>query len=178
MDEDEKKPFVKQNEKDKERFAKEKAEFPEEDDAEDDGGGKKKKAKTSKKKKDPDRPKNAKSAYMFFCVDERKKLKEADPGLSFSDIGTQMGANWKALSDDAKAPYVQMNKDAKKKHTAEIEKYEAEHGKPEKKEKVKKTKSKKSKAAAAEDDADADADADADGDAPAADAAGDDAADD
>jgi len=172
MDEDEKKPFAKQNEKDKERYAKEKAEFPEEDDADDDGGSKKKKTKTGKKKKDPDAPKNAKSAYMFFCVDERKRLKEADPGLSFAEVGTQMGANWKALTDDAKTPYVQLNKDAKKKHAAEKEKYEAEHGKPDKKEKAKKTKGKK-KPAAAEDDGDADADADAD--APAGDDAGDDA---
>jgi hypothetical protein len=158
LDEEEKKPYMKQNEQDKARYAKEKEQFPDED-GDDDGGGKKKKAKTGKRKKDKDAPKNAKSAYMFFCGEERKRLKDADASLTFSQIGTQMGANWKALSDEQKQPYIEMNKEAKKKADANKAAYEAEHGKPEKAAK----KGKKAKKEAAEEEGD-DAGGDNDGD--------------
>jgi len=131
LDEGSKKPYIKQNEKDKARYEKEKEDFPEEEGEE---SGKKKKTKGSKKKKDG--PKPAKSAYLFFCEDERARLKKEDPSLGFQELGKKMGENWKGLSDEDKAPYVAKAKEAK----------EAAGGS------AKAAKPKKSKKAAKEDD--------------------------
>jgi len=156
----EKKPYEKQNEKDKARYEKEKEENPGTDDGDD--GGKKKKAKTGsgKAKKDKDAPKNAPSAYVLFCSDERPK----HPGIPFGEQGKLMGAAWKALGDDEKAPYVTKHEELKKVQGAAKAKYEEVHGKPEKKAKKKKAKGddedkpKKKKKAAAEADDDEGAD--------------------
>lgn len=114
LDEASKKPYVKLNEKDKKRYDEEKANFP----ADEDDGGSKKKAKGTKGKKDKDAPKGATSAYMFFCADERKRLKEEDPSLDFKTIGKKMGENWKALDEDSKAKYIKLNEESKEKAAA------------------------------------------------------------
>lgn len=138
LDEDARKPYVKLNEQDKARYEKEKEEMGDDAGAED--GGKKKKAKTTtgKAKKDKDAPKNAKSAYMFFCDAERPRLKAQTPDIEFKELGQLMGANWKKLSDEEKAPYNEQNKQAKIVSKAAKEEYEKTHGKPEKKTKAKK----------------------------------------
>jgi len=151
LDDEAKVPYAEQNKKDKERYEAEKADFPEPaDDDEDDGGSKKKKAKTGKAKKDPNAPKNAKTAYMRFCQDERKRLKESSPNLTFSEVGKQMGENWKALSDSEKKPYNDAYQKEKKSVDAAKAKYNAAKGDDGGK-KAKKPK----KAKAEEEDADA-----------------------
>jgi hypothetical protein len=39
-----------------------------------------------RRRKDPLAPKRAINAYMFFCKDERAKLKARNPGLSFGQV--------------------------------------------------------------------------------------------
>jgi len=156
----EKKPYEDQNEKDKQRYADEKANAP--DDDGDDGGSKKKKQKTGgeKKKKDKNAPKSAPSAYVLFCQEERPKLTKANPNLSFGELGTQLGAAWKALSEDEKQPFNDKHKQLKKEADAKKAAYEAEHGPIEKKKKTKKSgdgeKKKKKKKAASDDEGDDD----------------------
>ena len=57
------------------------------------------KAKGSPKAKKP------LSGYMLFAKEMRPKLKEQSPDLSFGEVGKELGARWRALSDAEKAKY-------------------------------------------------------------------------
>jgi len=45
-------------------------------------------------------PKKNKSSYMFFCEEERKKIKEDRPELGNKDIVVELGVRWKELKED------------------------------------------------------------------------------
>jgi hypothetical protein len=45
-------------------------------------------------------PKKNKSSYMFFCEEERKKIKEDRPELGNKDIVVELGVRWKQLKED------------------------------------------------------------------------------
>jgi hypothetical protein len=42
---------------------------------------------------------------MLFAKEMRPKLKEESPDLTFGEVGKELGARWRALSDDEKAKY-------------------------------------------------------------------------
>ncbi len=84
---------------DKDRYKEEMATYvPSESDSEEPEKSEKKK----RAKKPKDAPKNAKSAYMFFCADKRAEVKEQNPELSPKEITTKLGAMWKEIKDDEK----------------------------------------------------------------------------
>ena len=60
------------------------------------GGG----AATKRRRKDPGAPKGRRSAYIFFGNAKRAEVKELHPDFSLGDVGRELGARWKALSDD------------------------------------------------------------------------------
>lgn len=70
-------------------------------------------------KKGKDGPKRALSAYMFFCADERERIKQEDSGLSNKEIMSEMGRRWKALSDSDKEPYVRKHEEDKRRYENE-----------------------------------------------------------
>jgi len=45
------------------------------------------------------------TGYMLFAKEMRPVVKEEQPELSFGELGKELGARWRALSDDAKAKY-------------------------------------------------------------------------
>ncbi len=59
-----------------------------------------------KKLKDPNLPKRAKSAFMFYCDEHRGKLiekcKKKGKKVAISEIAKQLGAGWKKLKDRSK----------------------------------------------------------------------------
>lgn len=61
--------------------------------------------RSSAKKKDPNAPKRPKSAYMEYAVSRRPTLVKESPGLTFGEIGRQMGQEWRSMSDAEKKPY-------------------------------------------------------------------------
>ncbi|WVN88918.1 non-histone chromosomal protein 6 [Cryptococcus depauperatus CBS 7841] len=63
------------------------------------------KKRGSKKDKDPNKPKRALSAYMFFVQDYRERIKTENPEASFGDVGKLLGIKWKEMSDVEKKPY-------------------------------------------------------------------------
>ncbi|KAJ2553546.1 Non-histone chromosomal protein 6 [Coemansia sp. RSA 1933] len=67
--------------------------------------GRVKKTKVEKHKKDPNAPKRALSAYMFFSQANRASVQEANEGVSFGQIGKLLGAKWKEMSEKEKEPY-------------------------------------------------------------------------
>ncbi len=60
-------------------------------------GGKK---KGKKAKRDPLKPKRAISAYLFFCKDERPKLKAANPNIKVTEVVKECAAAWQKIKDD------------------------------------------------------------------------------
>mmetsp|Transcript_20633 Transcript_20633/g.38731 ORF Transcript_20633/g.38731 Transcript_20633/m.38731 type:complete len:244 (-) Transcript_20633:129-860(-) len=53
--------------------------------------------KKKKAKKDPDAPKRALSAYMYFCEEKRSSIKEANPDKSPAEITKILGEEWGKL---------------------------------------------------------------------------------
>ena len=45
------------------------------------------------------------AGYMLFAKETRPIVKEENPTFTFGEIGKEMGARWRALSDEAKAAY-------------------------------------------------------------------------
>ncbi|CAD6574333.1 MAG: Non-histone chromosomal protein 6 [Tremellales sp. Tagirdzhanova-0007] len=63
------------------------------------------KKKRAKKEKDPNKPKRALSAYMFFVQDYRERIKNENPDVTFGEVGKLLGAKWKEMKDSEKKPY-------------------------------------------------------------------------
>ncbi|KAL0450590.1 UNVERIFIED_CONTAM: FACT complex subunit SSRP1 [Sesamum latifolium] len=86
----------------------------------DDDGSKRKK---QKKKKDPNAPKRAISAFMFFSQTERENVKKSNPGISFTEVGKVLGERWNKMTAEEKAPYEAKARADKKRYTEEISGY-------------------------------------------------------
>ena len=88
-------------------------------------GLKPKPAKERGKRKDPNRAQEgAKTAYLFFSLSERPKVKAAEPDLSFGETAKRVGETWKGLSDAAKAPYVAKAEADARRHAREMASYQ------------------------------------------------------
>merc|ERR1711879_167123 len=61
--------------------------------------------KGGKKKKDPNAPKKALSAYMFFAQANRDKVKKEHPDATFGELGKYLGKLWSKASKSDKAKY-------------------------------------------------------------------------
>lgn len=86
-----------------------------------------------KKLKDPNKPKRAKSSYMYFAQAFRAKVtkklskKSKDGKASMAIVSKELGALWKKLSDKDKKPYqVEANKD-RERYKDEMEAYNSNH---------------------------------------------------
>ena len=106
--------------------------------AEPDGGTRFDKDSAGHKKKtakDPNAPKRAKSAYLYFSAERTPQLKQddADPPNPHDKetekkvynqwFMKQVGAEWKEMSDDDKEPYIEMNAADKERYAEEMEDY-------------------------------------------------------
>lgn len=61
-----------------------------------------KKTREKKAKKDPNQPKKPCGAYIFFCNDKRPAVKKDHPDWGVAQIGKELGAQWKAATEDDK----------------------------------------------------------------------------
>lgn len=116
MDEDDKAKYVKQAEGDRKRYQREMANYhpPEDQDTP---------QKKRRKKKDPRMPKRSMSGFMFFSSAKRPKLREQNPSASIGEIAKQLGAAWKIMTADQKAPYEESAKKDRKRYEVEMEQY-------------------------------------------------------
>ncbi|KAL4795557.1 Non-histone chromosomal protein 6 [Aspergillus venezuelensis] len=80
---------------------------------------------TTRRKKDPNAPKRGLSAYMFFANDNREKVREENPGITFGQVGKMLGEKWKALSDKERKPYEDKAATDKKRYEDEKAAYQA-----------------------------------------------------
>ncbi|ODN78065.1 hypothetical protein, variant 1 [Cryptococcus amylolentus CBS 6039] len=58
--------------------------------------------KQKREKMDPNKPKQALSAYMFFDQDNRERIMAEYPGATFDHVGKLLGLRWKEMSDSEK----------------------------------------------------------------------------
>ncbi|KAL4940951.1 Non-histone chromosomal protein 6 [Aspergillus oleicola] len=79
----------------------------------------------NRKKKDPNAPKRGLSAYMFFANDNREKVREENPGITFGQVGKMLGEKWKGLSDKERKPYEEKAATDKKRYEDEKAAYQA-----------------------------------------------------
>ena len=68
-------------------------------------------------------PKRALSAYIFFCQAKREEVKEANPELKSSEVMSELGKLWKALSDKKKKPFEKLAEEDKKRYAEEMKEY-------------------------------------------------------
>lgn len=86
------------------------------------------------KKKDPNAPKGARTAFVFFSTENRPMLmKEGEAKLSLTDASKKLGEMWKAMSEADKEKYNEMAKEDKVRYNNEMEAYSGQAGKKDKK---------------------------------------------
>ena len=79
-------------------------------------GGKKSKAKK-------EGPKKGLSAFMFYSQGARSGVIAENPGIKFGEIGKIVGADWKAMNDDEKQDYVEMERKDKERYETELRQF-------------------------------------------------------
>jgi hypothetical protein len=100
------------------------------DDEENDKNDKKKRAK-----KDPNAPRGAKNAYLYYCEANRSLLKEDNPDMTGKEIQKELAEQWKALKEEEPEEaeiYIKMANDDKERFVAENAEYIEKNGVPEK----------------------------------------------
>ena len=73
----------------------------------------------ARQKKDVNAPKRPLSAYIIYCQEQRESLKKKNPDMKATELTSQLGSMWKALSDEKKKQY-------HTKHEKERERYQRE----------------------------------------------------
>jgi hypothetical protein len=125
LNEGQKKKYQDMAEKDKARFAKEKAEASSESESEKKGkrkrGAKGKGGKADKKKKDPNAPKRPATGFLLYSQDKRKELlndaKFKD--MKMTELSKEIGAQWNKEKADIKEKYEKQAKVLKEKYEKE-----------------------------------------------------------
>ena len=126
-DEEVMKEFAEKAKQDKERYEEEKKDYvpPPADENDDTPKKGKKGGKKEKKVKAEGEPKRAKSAWLFFCDAERKKLAKEENAPKGKDILGELAKRWKELSDKKKKKYNKLAEEAKAQYTEDMEKFKA-----------------------------------------------------
>lgn len=76
-----------------------------------------------KKLKDPNRPKRAKTAFLYFCKDKRSNIIIEFPNLKLGQIQKKLGKKWQNLSDKKKQEYINKNLKDKERYEKDLEEY-------------------------------------------------------
>ena len=109
-------------------------------------GGEKKPAK-KKKEKVPGQPKRNLSSYFIYVRENREKVIADNAGISVTEITKILGAQWKALSAEEKAPYEEKAAEDKVRYAREMDEFKKNGGEVKVPTKSKKSSEKKEKKA-------------------------------
>ena len=77
----------------------------------------------------PKKPKRSQSAYLFFCMDHRPKIKEIHPNLTGVEIMGKLGEAWRDLAESNKTKYFAMAKTDSARFAKESAIYKAKYNK-------------------------------------------------
>ncbi|CAI2367157.1 unnamed protein product [Moneuplotes crassus] len=105
LSETEKQPYIDQEKQDKARYLKEKELYMQENKGS--IWDKSKQVRTRKQRKGPIR---AWPPFFYFHKQRRGEIKEENPTLNHREIVAKLGAEWRALSDEQKKPFVELSK--------------------------------------------------------------------
>jgi len=81
---------------------------------------KKPRVKKEKREGEPTRPK---TAWLLWLSENRQRVK--DEGFEGKEIQAECGRQWKALTDEEKAPFVEEANELKETYKQEMEEFEA-----------------------------------------------------
>jgi len=83
-------------------------------------------SKTKRKKKvvDPDAPKKPHTAFIYFSNSIREKVKQDNPGISFADIGRELGKQFKQLNAETRKYWEGIAKQNKEVYDLEVVKFD------------------------------------------------------
>ncbi|OUM56795.1 hypothetical protein PIROE2DRAFT_49237 [Piromyces sp. E2] len=70
--------------------------------------------------KNPTQPKHPSSAFLFYLRDTRPKYMAQHPTKSLGYISKLISKDWKELSDEEKAIYIQKSEEDKKRYSIEM----------------------------------------------------------
>tara|TARA_B100000902_G_scaffold318447_1_gene310373 strand:+ start:331 stop:918 length:588 start_codon:yes stop_codon:yes gene_type:complete len=80
--------------------------------------------KKQKKKKDPNAPKRASSAWIFYTSEKRSELHEENPDKKMTELTTIMSEMWRNLTDEEKKPYKDLETKDRERYKLEMDEYE------------------------------------------------------
>merc|ERR1712032_1566527 len=86
----------------------------------------KRRAKRKAKDKDPNAPKRACGAYVFFTNEMRPIVMREIPGIKFIEMGRILGERWRNLSAEDKKKFEDMANEDKVRFQMEMQQYTAE----------------------------------------------------
>merc|ERR1712223_477487 len=77
--------------------------------------------------KDPNKPKEAKSPFIFFNAEFSLKIREENPDshMTVREVAKAVSAKWQSLTDQEKQKYIQMAEKDKIRHEEEMKTYQA-----------------------------------------------------
>jgi hypothetical protein len=75
------------------------------------------------KKRDPNYPKRAKTAYIYFCLDRRPEIKIQNKNLKMTQIASKLGEKWRNLSPKERLIYIEKSEDDRKRYNQEMDQY-------------------------------------------------------
>ncbi|CAB08172.1 High-mobility group non-histone chromatin protein [Schizosaccharomyces pombe] len=81
-------------------------------------------AAKSSRKKDPNTPKRNMSAFMFFSIENREKMKTDNPDATFGQLGSLLGKRWKELTSTEREPYEEKARQDKERYERERKEYD------------------------------------------------------
>ena len=117
------KEFADEARKDKERYEEEKKDYIPEVNSEYEEESPKKKEKKIKKIKKEGEPKRPKSAWLFFCEQERKTLAKEGNAPKGRDILVELSKRWKVINDKKKKKFNKLAEKAKEEYVEDMKKF-------------------------------------------------------
>ena len=87
------------------------------------GAAEGKKRRKKKAPRDPNRPKRATIAFMFFSNEQRPRVLQNSPQMHLSEVSKVLGAEWRGMDARAKAPYEAKAAADKKRYEQEMQAY-------------------------------------------------------
>mmetsp|Transcript_20431 Transcript_20431/g.30219 ORF Transcript_20431/g.30219 Transcript_20431/m.30219 type:complete len:644 (+) Transcript_20431:30-1961(+) len=79
--------------------------------------------KKKKQKKDPNAPKGALSAFLYYSIQNRSKVLQEFPSLKLTEVSKVIGERWRALTSEDKKKYEELAAEDKTRYTNEMAAY-------------------------------------------------------
>jgi len=123
---EEKEKWEKEAAEDKARYEREMAEYTPPIGFDEKGRNVQAKKTKRKKRRDPAAPKRGLTAYVWFGHEERPKIQQEFPNISFQEVGRKLGERWRAMGAEEKAKYDVKAAIDKERYSRESEAYKQE----------------------------------------------------